>query len=155
MDEQRIEFLEEAGRILVEALQDEIINEGLMNTGELARSPRYKVQLINGNPELSAYIEDYGFYQDSGVKGVGQNRVTPNGESFFPPGQFRSQVIGGPLEFPVRFSIAQKGLKPRPFINKAYNRAITWINENIVENEEEMIDENIANIFSTNGAIVT
>ena len=155
MDEKRLEFLEQAGRILVESLQDEIINEGLMNTGELARSPRYKIQLINGNPELTAFIEDYGFYQDSGVKGVGQNRVSPNGESFFPPGQFKSQVIGGPLEFPVRFSIAQKGLKPRPFINKAYTRAINWINENIVENEEKMIDENIAKLFSTNGAIVT
>ena len=155
MVEQRIEFLEEAGRILTEALQDEIINEGLLDTGALARSPRFKVQLINGNPELLVFIDDYGFYQDSGVKGVGQNRVTPNGESFYPPGQFKSEVIGGPLPFPVRFSIAQKGLKPRPFITKAYNRAIQWMNENIIENEEDMIDNNISKIFSTNGAIVS
>jgi hypothetical protein len=155
MVEQRIEFLEEAGRILTEALQDEIINEGLLDTGALARSPRFKVQLINGNPELLVFMDDYGFYQDSGVKGVGQNRVTPNGESFYPPGQFKSEVIGGPLPFPVRFSIAQKGLKPRPFITKAYNRAIQWMNENIIENEEDMIDNNISKIFSTNGAIVS
>ena len=155
MVEQRIEFLEEAGRILTEALQDEIINEGLMDTGALARSPRFKVQLINGNPELLVFLDDYGFYQDSGVKGVGQNRVTPNGESFYPPGQFKSEVIGGPLPFPVRFSIAQKGLKPRPFITKAYNRAIQWMNENIIESEEDMIDNNISKIFSTNGAIVS
>ncbi len=155
MVEQRIEFLEEAGRILTEALQDEIINEGLLDTGALARSPRFKVQLINGNPELLIFMDDYGFYQDSGVKGVGQNRVTPNGESFYPPGQFKSEVIGGPLPFPVRFSIAQKGLKPRPFITKAYNRAIQWMNENIIENEEDMIDNNISKIFSTNGAIVS
>jgi len=155
MVEQRIEFLEEAGRILTDALRDEIINEGLLNSGELARSPRFKVQLINGNPELLVFMDDYGFYQDSGVKGVGQNRVTPNGESFYPPGQFKSEVIGGPLPFPVRFSIAQKGLKPRPFITKAYNRAIQWMNENIIESEEDMIDNNISKIFSTNGAIVS
>jgi len=153
--EKRVKFLEQAGRILVEALQDEIINEGLLQTGTLARSASSKVQMIQGEPELIIYLEDYGFYQDSGVKGVGQNRVTANGQSFFPPGQFKSEVIGGPLPFPVRFAIAQKGLKPRPFIIKAYDRAIQWMNENIIDNEEEMIDANIAKIFSTNGAVVS
>ena len=153
--EKRVKFLEQAGRILVEALQDEIIKENLLKTGTLANSARYNVQMINGEPELIVYLEDYGFYQDSGVKGVGQNKVSANGESFFPPGQFKSQVIGGPLPFPVRFAIAQKGFKPRPFINKAYQRAIQWMNENIIDNEEEMIDASIAKIFSTNGAIVS
>jgi hypothetical protein len=100
-------------------------------------------------------MDDYGFYQDSGVKGVGKNKVSANGESFYPPGQFKSEVIGGPLPFAVRFSIAQEGLKPRPFITKAYNRAIQWMNENIIESEEDMIDNNISKIFSTNGAIVS
>jgi hypothetical protein len=152
--EEQIEFLEEAGRILTDALRDEIINEGLLNSGELARSPRFKVQLINGNPELVVFIEDYGFYQDSGVRGTEQS-VPQSGESFFPPGQFRSKVIGGPLPFPVRFSIARKGLKPRPFINKAYDRAIQWMDKNIDKPNEAMIDANIAKIFSTNGAVVS
>lgn len=153
MDEQ-IEFLEEAGRILVDALQDEIISEGLVKSGELARSPRFKVQLINGNPELLVFIEDYGFYQDSGVQGR-RGGVSSNSKSFTPLREFTSEVIGGPLPFPVRFSIAQKGLKPRPFIMNAYDRAIRWMNKNIDKPNEAMIDASIAKIFSTNGAVVT
>lgn len=152
--EEQIEFLENAGRIITEALTDEIINEGLMDTGRLARSPRFKVQLVNGNPELQIFIQDYGFYQDSGVRGT-DNPIAESGQSFFPPGQFRSKVIGGPLPFPVRFVIARDGIKPKPFINNAFDRGISWMNENIVETNEDIIDANIAKIFSTNGAIVS
>ena len=152
MDEQ-IEFLEEAGRIITDALQDEIIQEGLMKSGELARSPRYNVELVNGNPELKVYIQDYGFYQDSGVSGL-QTKVTKSSESFNPPGQFKSKVIGGPLPFPVKYVIARDGFRPRPFINEAYARGIRWIDENIGEFNTDLINRDVEMIFSQNGATV-
>lgn len=152
--EEQIEFLEEAGRILTDALRDEIINEGLLNSGELARSPRFEVKLYNGNPQLFVYIEDYGFYQDSGVNGT-ERSVPESGESFQGPGRFRSKVIGGPLPYPVRFVIARDGIKPRPFINKAYDTAIRWMDKNIDKPTESMIDASIDNIFSQNGAVVS
>lgn len=152
--EEQIEFLENAGRIITEAMTDEIIAEGLVNSGQLARSPRFKVQLVNGNPELQIFLQDYGFYQDSGVRGT-EKGVPQDRKSFNPPGQFRSKVIGGPLPYPVRFVIARDGIKPKPFINEAFDRGIKWMDENIEDSNTEMINRQVQELFSQNGAIVS
>ena len=100
------EVLKDYARVLQEALVDGILQEGLLGTGELGRSVR--VRYDEQKEEFSIRMEDYGFYQDSGVSGIKRRQPT-NPESLFNPGQFRSQVIGGPLPFPVRRSIAEKG----------------------------------------------
>ena len=92
-------------------------------TGRLKRSIKEKVV---GNEDkgfqVRSQMVDYGYFQDSGVKGVSQgkwkNRVRANNNSLYKPGQFKSssKVIGGPLPFAARYVIRRIGLKPKPFV---------------------------------------
>jgi hypothetical protein len=145
------EVLREYARVLEEALVDGIISEGLLKTGELGKSVR--VSFDENNSEFSISMKDYGFYQDSGVSGI-RERVPSNPESLFDPGQFRSKVIGGPLPFPVKKSIAQKGFRPRPFINTAVSRTTEQLTEPLTEAGAIDVDEMVLDIFKTNGAKV-
>lgn len=147
------EVLEEAGRRLVEILQDNIIQEGLLKTGALARSVKYNVT-NNDNPTLDIRMNDYGVYQDSGVNGIKQ-RVIPSPESLYNPGQFSKSIIGGPLPFEVRKSIAQKGFRPRPFIVKSYKQVMEqYLDEALLGAGEEDINKTITATFVKNGAIL-
>ena len=105
--------LKDTARVLQEALVDGILQQRLLKTGELGRS--VKVSYDEQNSSFDIKMEDYGFYQDSGVNGI-RVKQPSRPESLFDPGQFRSRVIGGPLPFAVRKSIAEKGFRPRPFI---------------------------------------
>ena len=86
------EVLKDYARVLEEALVDGILQEGLLKTGELGRSVR--VNYDERKEVFSIKMEDYGYYQDSGVHGI-ERRQPKNPESLFNPGQFRSYVIGG------------------------------------------------------------
>lgn len=145
------EVLKDYARVLEEALVDGILQEGLLNTGELGRSVR--VRYDENKEVFSIRMEDYGFYQDSGVSGI-KRRQPNNPESLFNAGQFRSQVIGGPLPFQVRRSIAEKGFRPRPFIVPAVERTSQNLQQPLTEAGAEDIDEMVLDIFRTNGAIV-
>ena len=145
------QVLKDYARVLEEALVDGILQEGLIKTGELGRSVR--VNYDEQKEVFSIKMEDYGYYQDSGVHGT-QTRQPKNPESLFNPGQFRSSVIGGPLPFPVRKSISQKGFRPRPFINTAVERTTQNLEKPLTEAGLEDIDEMVLDIFRTNGAIV-
>jgi hypothetical protein len=98
-------------------------------------------------------MEDYGFYQDSGVSGI-RRKQPRNAESLFQTGQFRSEVIGGSLPFPARRSIAEKGFRPRPFINPAVERTSANLEGPLTEAGLEDIDEMVLDIFKQNGAQV-
>ena len=92
-------------------------------TGRLKRSIKEKV---TGNTDngfaIKSQMVDYGYYQDSGVKGVSEgkwkNRVRANTNSLYAPGQFKPQhkIIGGNLPFAARYVIRRIGLKPKPFV---------------------------------------
>ena len=126
--------LQEAGRRLREAIVDKIIAQGLLKTGALGRSIQDEVLVINEIPTLQIEMLEYGIFQDSGVKGRGnRNVVVADAESLFPPGQFKSKVIGGPLPFPVRKSIAERGLKPRPFIIPAVTQNQQYLEDSLQE----------------------
>jgi len=143
--------LKDTARVLQEALVDGILQKDLLKTGELGRS--VKVTYDEQNSSFDIRMEDYGFYQDSGVSGI-RIKQPSNPESLFNPGQFRSKVIGGPLPFPVRKSIAEKGFRPRPFIVPAVERTIGNLEEPLSEAGLEDIDNMILDIFKTNGAKV-
>jgi len=143
--------LKDTARVLQEALVDGILQKDLLKTGELGRS--VKVTYDEQNSSFDIRMEDYGFYQDSGVSGI-RIKQASNPESLFNPGQFRSKVIGGPLPFPVRKSIAEKGFRPRPFIVPAVERTIANLEEPLSEAGLEDIDNMILDIFKTNGAKV-
>jgi len=147
------EVLQQGAQFLEDNLVDGIINEGLLKTGTLGRS--VKVDFNDSNNEYSYTIkmEEYGFYQDSGVSGIKRLQPT-NPESYYSPGQFRSAVIGGDLPFAVRKSIAQKGFRPRPFIIPAVNRTIQNIQEPLTNAGAQDIDIEINELFMKNGAIV-
>ena len=143
--------LKDYARVLQEALVDGILQEGLLGTGELGRSVR--VNYDENKEVFSIQMEDYGFYQDSGVSGI-RRKQPRNAESLFQTGQFRSEVIGGSLPFPARRSIAEKGFRPRPFINPAVERTSANLEGPLTEAGLEDIDEMVLDIFKQNGAQV-
>ena len=127
-----------------EAIRDSAIQERLFKTGQLAQSIQGETYSREGKIGIQVSMEDYGLYQDSGINGIKQS-VPSNGESFYPPGQFRSKTIGGPLPFAVRKSIAEKGLKPRPFIVQGLtqvteNFLVPQLNEAGVQDIEQFVE---------------
>ena len=127
-DFQNIEnVMEQASKLYADAIRNSAIEERLFKSGQLARSIQGETYSRQGKIGIQVSMEDYGIYQDSGINGIKQ-QVPKRGESFYPPGQFRSKTIGGNLPFAVRKSIAEKGLKPRPFIVKG----LTQVTENFL-----------------------
>jgi hypothetical protein len=125
--------MEQASELYADAIRNAAIEERLFKSGQLARSIQGETYNNNGKVGLRISMEDYGLYQDSGINGTKQP-VPRSNQSLYPPGQFRASVIGGPLPFAVRKSIAEKGLKPRPFIVQG----LTQVTENfLVPNLEE------------------
>jgi hypothetical protein len=145
--------LKQFSQFLEDNLKDGIINQNLLKSGKLANSVQVKYEDDEKEPRFKISMENYGFYQDSGISGI-KVRQPSNPESLFTPGQFKSDVIGGPLPFVVRKSIAQKGFRPRPFIIPSVNRTINSLEDKLIEAGEEDINEEILDIFKVNGAIV-
>lgn len=145
--------LKQGAQFLEDNLVDGIINEGLMKRGTLARSVQVIYREDQNEPSYTIKMEDYGFYQDSGVNGT-KRGIVADPQSYFRPGQFRSIIIGGDLPFAVRKSIAQKGFRPRPFIIPAVNRTIGLLEKPLTEAGGEDIDIEINELFTKNGAIV-
>jgi hypothetical protein len=145
--------LKQGAQYLEDNLVDGIINESLMKTGNLARSVQVQYREDQNQPSYTIKMEDYGFYQDSGVNGT-KRSIVSNPQSYFNPGQFRSIVIGGDLPFAVRKSIAQKGFRPRPFIIPAVNRTIQLLEKPLTEAGADDLDIEINELFTKNGAIV-
>jgi hypothetical protein len=145
--------LKQGAQFLEDNLVDGIINEGLMKRGTLARSVQVIYREDQDQPSYTIKMEEYGFYQDSGVSGT-KKSIIANPQSYFNPGQFRSIVIGGDLPFAVRKSIAQKGFRPRPFIIPAVNRTIGLLEKPLTEAGGKDIDIEINELFTKNGAIV-
>ena len=119
--------MERGAQLYADAIRDSAIQQRLFKTGQLAQSIQGETYSRQGKIGIQVSMEDYGLYQDSGINGIKQT-VPKSGYSFYPPGQFRSKVIGGPLPFAVRKSIAENGLKPRPFIV----RGLTQVTENFL-----------------------
>lgn len=90
--------------------------------GALKRSVREVVKDTNEGYEIRSSMKQYGYYQDSGVRGTGgdgiSNRVRANRDSLYKPGQYKPnhKVIGGNLPFAARYYILRAGIKPKPFI---------------------------------------
>jgi len=147
------EVLEQLATFIQSNLKDGVINEGLFKTGRLANSVMVKYSDDDKEPRFSLSMENYGFYQDSGVNGT-KSGFSPNPESLFEPGQFKSKVIGGSLPFAARKSIAEKGFRPRPFIVPAVNRSVENYKDKLIMAGEEDINEEILDLFKLNGATI-
>lgn len=90
-----------------------------VDTGALRASISFSVTPNS----LQMEMLNYGVFQNYGVKGTENDPgaiSTPDGIFGVAANykfQFKSQTIGGSLPFPVRRSIAQRGLKPKQFFN--------------------------------------
>lgn len=93
------------------------IQEQTSGTGALENSIKYEVRTTPEGTQLVRTMNQYGNFLDSGVKGT-KNKYNRNPKSIYPQGQFKSPIISkqSGLPLPVRISIAQNGLKPKPFI---------------------------------------
>lgn len=147
------EVLKNSTTMLKDALIDGILNQGLLKTGRLANSVQVSYQEDNDETSFLISMEDYGIYQDSGVQGT-RTGFSMNPESFYSPGKFKSKVIGGPLPFPVRKSIAEKGFRPRPFIIPSTTKLLKNLEPELIEAGAEDIDLEVRELFKVNGAIV-
>jgi len=77
----------------------------------------------------------YGMFFDSGVRGsrkpIGKRKysgkqATPNSDSFYDMGKFKSKTIGASsnLPFPLKANVAYFGLTPKPFVNPGLQEGI-------------------------------
>lgn len=100
-------------------ITSDIKRKAPVNTGALRGSISFQVSMNS----LELEMLNYGVFQNYGVKGTENDpgvKATPDGIFGVAAGykfQFKSQTIGGSLPFPVRRSIAQKGLKPKNFFS--------------------------------------
>jgi len=113
--------MSDATQLYEDSVRDSAIAEGLFKTGRLANSVQAQLIESEGKYQIQVSMEDYGVYQDSGIQGI-KGSISADNRSLFPPGQFKSKTIGGNLPFAVRKSIAERGLRPRPFINAGQER---------------------------------
>jgi len=112
--------------------------------GSLKNSVKYKVVKTNDGTGLERSMNDYGNYVDAGVRGT-KSKYAKNPQSFFDIGQFNKPIISkaSGLPIPVRISIAQKGLKPKPFINPSISSVMGGEGMDILEQalvKEVMVD---------------
>ena len=136
-------IVKQAAPLYADSVRDSAISEGLFKTGKLAQSYSSQVVVRNNTIKIQILGEDYGVYQDTGVSGT-KKSYTKAAESLYAPGQFKSKVIGGPLPFAVRKSIAENGLRPRPFIQSGIDRVT---NNFLIPKGEEAGIEDIENII--------
>jgi len=99
-------------------------------TGRLQKSIRERAMMKKDKVVITSSMLDYGYFQDSGVRGSKKpfiNGKQPktfknkfsrkSNKSLFDPGQFRSKYAGKTAKFePWRQSVAFYGFRPQPFI---------------------------------------
>ena len=140
--------MKEATQLYEDSVRDSAIQEGLFKTGRLANSIQSELKENDTKFQIQVSMEDYGIYQDSGINGV-RGSVAADNRSLYPPGQFKSKTIGGNLPFAVRFSIAQNGLKPRPFIVGGQERVtnnylVPKLNDAGVKDIEQFVQDSVS-----------
>lgn len=91
-----------------------------VDTGALRNSISFTVD----ENTMTLEMLNYGVFQNYGVDGTKESRGRGVEDGIFgiPVGyrfKFKSMTIGGSLPFPVRKSIAEKGLKPQVFFTMA------------------------------------
>ena len=148
------EILQRTAINLQDAIKDGILNQGLLKTGKLGNSVQVTYRDDADTPTFDITMEDYGYYQDSGVSGTRIKIANNPALSLFSPGQFKSKVIGGSLPFAVRKSIAEKGFRPRPFIISSVDRYVDFIAPELEEAGVEDVSEFINEQIQLNGGQV-
>ena len=128
------------------------------SSGDLSRSLDSNVKVSKNSFELSFLMEDYGVFQDKGVKGKSSSAKAPNSPFKFGTGtgrkgglseginkwvkrkrfQFRDKKSGKFLSydstaFLISRSIYHKGIAPSLFFTKPFEKAFKNLNKDLVE----------------------
>ena len=128
------------------------------SSGKLAKSLDSNVKVSKNSFELSFLMEEYGVFQDKGVRGKSSSAKAPNSPFKFGSGtgkkgglseginkwvkrkrfQFRDKKSGRFLSydstaFLISRSIYQKGIAPSLFFTKPFEKAFKGLNKELVE----------------------
>ena len=128
------------------------------SSGKLAKSLDSDVKVSKNSFELSFLMEEYGVFQDKGVRGKSSSEKAPNSPFKFGSGtgkkgglseginkwvkrkrfQFRDKKSGRFLSydstaFLISRSIYQKGIAPSLFFTKPFEKAFKGLNKDLVE----------------------
>jgi hypothetical protein len=128
------------------------------SSGKLAKSLDSNVKVSKNSFELSFLMEEYGVFQDKGVRGKSSSAKAPNSPFKFGSGtgkkgglseginkwvkrkrfQFRDKKSGRFLSydstaFLISRSIYQKGIAPSMFFTKPFEKAFKGLNKDLVE----------------------
>ena len=128
------------------------------SSGSLSKSLDSDVKVSKNSFQLSFIMEEYGVYQDKGVKGKSSSSKAPNSPFKFGTGtgrkgglseginkwvkrkrfQFRDKKSGKFLSydstaFLISRSIYQKGIAPSLFFTKPFEKAFKGLNKDLVE----------------------
>jgi len=128
------------------------------SSGDLSKSLDSNVKVSKNSFELSFLMEDYGVFQDKGVKGKSSSAKAPNSPFKFGTGtgrkgglseginkwvkrkrfQFRDKKSGKFLSydstaFLISRSIYHKGIAPSLFFTKPFEKAFKGLNKDLVK----------------------
>jgi hypothetical protein len=128
------------------------------SSGKLAKSLDSDVKVSKNSFQLAFMMEDYGVFQDKGVRGKSSSAKAPNSPFKFGSGtgkkgglseginkwvkrkrfQFRDKKSGRFLSydstaFLISRSIYQKGIAPSLFFTKPFEKAFKGLNKDLVE----------------------
>ena len=128
------------------------------SSGKLAKSLDSNVKVSKNSFQLAFLMEDYGVFQDKGVRGKSSSAKAPNSPFKFGSGtgkkgglseginkwvkrkrfQFRDKKSGRFLSydstaFLISRSIYQKGIAPSLFFTKPFEKAFKGLNKDLVE----------------------
>ena len=133
-------------------------SSGKSSSGDLSKSLDSNVKVSKNSFELSFLMEDYGVFQDKGVKGKSSSAKAPNSPFKFGTGtgrkgglseginkwvkrkrfQFRDKKSGKFLSydstaFLISRSIYHKGIAPSLFFTKPFEKAFKNLNKDLVK----------------------
>ena len=144
------------------------------SSGKLAKSLDSDVKVSKNSFQLAFMMEDYGVFQDKGVRGKSSSAKAPNSPFKFGSGtgkkgglseginkwvkrkrfQFRDKKSGRFLSydstaFLISRSIYQKGIAPSLFFTKPFEKAFKGLNKDLVEayklDVEKLMENSINN----------
>ena len=143
------------------------------SSGDLSRSLDSDVKVSKNSFQLAFMMEDYGVFQDKGVKGKSSSAKAPNSPFKFGTGtgrkgglseginkwvkrkrfQFRDKKSGRFLSydstaFLISRSIYQKGIAPSLFFTKPFEKAFKNLNKDLVEAYKLDVEQLMSNTIN-------
>lgn len=144
-----LEALKEFEQKVVQAAKDNLTKQN--TSGELSKSIKGDVKQMPNSIRVFFEMNEYGFYQDRGVKGTKGGKSLDNfayTNKMPPPKAFDKWVVRkgiAPrdvkgkfqsrkgLNFAIARSIFEKGIKPTMFFTKPFEKAYNQLPEELIE----------------------